>query len=107
VIRYKVRLDAQGFMQRTDNDFNETYSSVMNPITYTYLILLIIQNHLSLQFMDVMIAYLYGSLDLDNDMKVSGGISIPSSHAGNMYCVKLTKSLYGLKQSVRMWYNQL
>jgi hypothetical protein len=30
VVRYKMRLVAQGFTQRPDIDFNETYSSVMN-----------------------------------------------------------------------------
>jgi hypothetical protein len=33
VIRYKVRLVAQGFTQRPDIDFNETYSLVINGIT--------------------------------------------------------------------------
>jgi hypothetical protein len=41
-------------------------------------------------------------------MKVPDGISIPNANVGrNMYCVKLNKSLYGLKQSGRMWYNRL
>jgi hypothetical protein len=58
--------------------------------------------------MDVMTAYLYGSLDSDIYMKVSDGISVLNMHANrNMYCVKLIKSLYGLKQSGRMWYNRL
>ena len=41
-------------------------------------------------------------------MKVPKGLDIPNkNHSRNMYCVKLQKSLYGLKQSGRMWYNQL
>ena len=36
------------------------------------------------------------------------GFSIPNQGANrNMYCVKLKRSLYGLKQSGRMWYNRL
>jgi hypothetical protein len=55
-----------------------------------------------------MTAYLYGSLDSDIYMKVSDGIPVLNMHANrNMYCVKLVKSLYGLKQSERMWYNRL
>ena len=61
-----------------------------------------------MQFMDVVTAYLYGSLDSDIYMKVPDGIQIPNPNANrNMYCVKLKKSLYGLKQSERMWYNRL
>jgi hypothetical protein len=41
-------------------------------------------------------------------MKVLGGIDVPDPKTNrNMYCVKLQKSLYGLKQSGRMWYNRL
>jgi hypothetical protein len=60
VVRYKARLVAQGFMQRLDIDFNETYSPAMNGITFWYLISLAIRNHLSLQLMDVVTSYLYG-----------------------------------------------
>jgi hypothetical protein len=41
-------------------------------------------------------------------MKVLDGINIPNPKARhNMYCVKLQKSLYGLKQLGRMCYNRL
>jgi hypothetical protein len=48
VVRYKVMLVAQEFMQRPDIDFNETYSPIMNGMIFRYLISLAIQNHLSL-----------------------------------------------------------
>ena len=80
----------------------------MSSITFRYLISLAVQNRLSLQLMDVVTAYLYGSLDSEIYMKVPDGINIPNPAANrNMYCVKLQKSLYGLKQSGRMWYNRL
>jgi hypothetical protein len=34
VVRYKARLVPQGFTQRPDIDFNETYSPIMNGITF-------------------------------------------------------------------------
>jgi hypothetical protein len=107
-VRYKARLVAQGFTQRPGVDFNKTYSPVMSAITFRYLISLAVQNRLSLQLMDVVTTYLYGSLDSDIYMKVPNGIDVPNPKTKrNMYCVKLQKSLYGLKQSGRMWYNRL
>jgi hypothetical protein len=106
VVRYKARLVAQGFTQRPDIDFDETYSLVMSGITFRYLISLAIQNHLSMQLMDVVITHLYGSLDSEIYMKVPDGIPIPNKGANRkMYCVKLKRSLYGLRQSGRMLYN--
>ena len=100
VVRYKARLVVQGFTQRPRIDFNETYSLVMSRIMFRYLISLAVQKRLSIQLMDVVTAYLYGSLDSDIYMKVPDGISIPNQGANrNMYCVKLKRSLYGLKQS--------
>jgi hypothetical protein len=56
--------------------------------------------------MDVVTAYLYGSLDSDIYMKVPDRISVLNANIGcNMYYIKLNKSLYDLKQSRRMWYN--
>jgi hypothetical protein len=80
IMRYKVRLVTQGFTQRPDIDFNETYSAIMNEITFRYLITLVTQKCLSLQLMDVMIAYLYGSLDSDIYIKVLNGISVPNAN---------------------------
>jgi hypothetical protein len=63
---------------------------------------------MSLQLMDVVTVYLYGSLDSNIYMKVPDGMSVPNANIWhNIYCVKLNKSLYDLKQSERMWYNRL
>jgi hypothetical protein len=65
VVRYKARLVAQGFTQKPGIDFNETYSPVMSGITFRYIISLAAQKGLSMHLMDVVTAYLYGSLDSD------------------------------------------
>ena len=63
-----------------------------------------------MRLMDVVTAYLYGSLDNDIYMKIPKGYKMPeayNSKARSMYSIKLQRSLYGLKQSRRMWYNRL
>jgi hypothetical protein len=58
--------------------------------------------------MNVVTGYLYGLLDSYIYMKDPDEIPVPNMYANrNMYYVKLVKSLYGLKQSARMWYNRL
>jgi hypothetical protein len=48
--------------------------------------------------MDVMTAYLYGSLDSDIYMKVPDGILVSNMHVNhNMYCVKLVKVIIRLE----------
>ena len=64
-VRYKARLVAQGFSQRPGIDYDETYSHVMDMITFRFLISLIIFEKLEMRLMDVVTTYLYGSLDTD------------------------------------------
>ena len=57
--------------------------------------------------MDVVTTYLYGSLDSDIYMKLPEGFKLPGVGSIEQYSIKLNTSLYGLKQSWRMWYNRL
>ncbi|CAM8919718.1 unnamed protein product [Rhodiola kirilowii] len=110
IVRYKARLVAQGFSQRPGIDFEETYSPVMDGITFRYLISLAVHERLNMHLMDVVTAYLYGSLDVEIYMRIPEGFKMPeasSSKPRERYSVKLERSLYGLKQSGRMWYNRL
>jgi len=48
--------------------------------------------------MDVVTAYLYGSLDSEIYMRVLEGLKIPGPNQNrNMFSVRLQRSLYGLK----------
>ena len=58
--------------------------------------------------MGAVTAYLYGSLDSKIYMKVLEGLKIPGPNQNrNMFSIHLQRSLYGLKQFGRMWFNQL
>ena len=60
--------------------------------------------------MDVVTAYLYGSLDSDIYMKIPEEFSLSDANSSGSredYSIKLNKYLYGLKQSGRMSYNRL
>ena len=115
IIRYKARLVAQGFSQRPGIDYEETYSPVMDAITFRFLISLFlislaVSEELDMRLMDVITAYLYGSIDSDIHMKIPEGFKLPkavSTKPRSMFPIKLQRSLYGLKQSGRMWYNRL
>jgi hypothetical protein len=92
IIRYKARLVAQGFSQRPGIDYEETYSLVMDTITFRFLISLIVTENLDMRLMDVVTTYLYGSLDNDIYMKIPKGYKLPeayNSKSRNMYSIKL------------------
>ena len=110
IIRYKARSVAQGFSQRPGIDYEETYSPVMDAMTFRFLISLAVSEELDMRLMDVITTYLYGSIDSDIHMKIPEGFKLPkavSTKPRSMLSIKLQRSLYGLKQSGRMWYNSL
>ena len=60
--------------------------------------------------MDVVTTYLYGSINIDIYIKILKGFKLletTNPKPQNMYSIKLQRSLYGLKQSGRMFYNRL
>ena len=82
----------------------------MDATNFRYLISLIVSKNLEMRLMDVVTAYLYGSLDSDIYMKIPEWFKMPealSAKHKEMYFIKLKRSLYGLKQSGCMWYNRL
>ena len=82
----------------------------MDAITFRFLISLAVSEGLDMRLMDVITAYLYGSMDNDIYMKIPEGFELPDANntkPRSMYSIKLQRSLYGLKQSGCMWYNRL
>jgi hypothetical protein len=105
IVRYKARLVAQGFLQKLGIDYEETYPLIMNAITFRFLISLVVTESLDMRLMDVVTAYLYGSLDNDIYMKIPEGYKMPKAYNSKsriIYSIKLQRSLYGLKQFRRM-----
>jgi len=93
-----------------DQTLIETYSPVVDAITLRYLISLTVCENLDMHLMDVVTAYLYGSLENEIYMKISKGFKILESYNSSsreLCSIKLQRSLYGLKQSGRIWYNRL
>ena len=79
VKRYKAHLVAQGFSQRPEIDYEETYSSIMNAITFRFLMSLAYDKNLEKRLMDVVKAYLSESLDTDIYMKVPYVFKMPEA----------------------------
>ena len=105
-----MRLVAQGFSQRLGIDYEETYSFIMDAITFPFLISLTVSEGLDMRLMDIFTVYLYGCIDNDIYMIIPEGFKLHeanSTESRSMCLINLQRSLYGLKQSGRMWYNHL
>ena len=74
---------------------------MVDATTLRFLISLAMREGLDLRLMDIVTAYLYGPLDNEIYMKVPEGIELKNKESSQeQHCIKLNKSLYGLKQSV-------
>ena len=102
--KYKARLVARGFTQIQGIDYTDTFSPVVKLNSIKVLLALATQHNFEIHQLDVKTAFLNGFIEEDIYMSIPEGYSVPSN--SDMVC-KLKKSLYGLKQSSRAWYQRL
>ena len=100
VNRYKARLVAKGFAQKYGVDYDETFAPVVRYSSIRALLAYAIQNDMILHQMDVVTAFLNGTLEENIYMQQPAGYIQPGKE--KLVC-KLKKSIYGLKQSPRCW----
>lgn len=99
---YKARLVAQGHKQRFGLDYDEIFAPVAKQVTFRMLLTIASRRNMLVKHVDVKTAYLNGDLKETVYMKIPPGVAAEP----NEVCL-LRKSLYGLKQSARMWNRKL
>ena len=102
--RFKCRVVAQGFSQTQGVNYEETFAPVAQFNTIRALLAMAVKRGMIVQQMDVVTAFLNGSLKEEIDMKQPEGFV---KEGDDELVCKLKKSLYGLKQSPRCWYEKL
>uniref|UniRef100_A0AAV1VF38 Reverse transcriptase Ty1/copia-type domain-containing protein n=1 Tax=Peronospora matthiolae TaxID=2874970 RepID=A0AAV1VF38_9STRA len=100
VERFKARLVAKGFFQKRGIDYDEIFAPVAKFTSIRILFSLAAKFSLSVHQMDVKTAFLNGLLDEDIYMVQPDG-HVDGDHPDFVF--QLKRSLYGLKQSPRMW----
>lgn len=89
---------ARGFTQRHGFDYSETYSPTAKLDTLRMILAVANQQRMIIQQIDVKSAFLNGNIEEEIYITQPEGFE-----KGNELVCRLNKSLYGLKQSSRVW----
>jgi transposase InsO family protein len=100
--RFKARLVAGGHRQEEGVDYDETYAPVSRHATLRTLFAVAAKRNWTVKQLDITTAFLHGETDMNIYMKQPPGFI-----DGKTKVIHLNKTLYGLKQSPRVWYNLL
>lgn len=106
IVHYKAQLVAQGYLQVPDVDYFDTYAPVANLASIRTVFALAARLDLELHQIDIKGAYLNGELTKDEVIYMCQPPGFESKECPNQVC-RLRKTLYGLKQSGRRWYQKL
>ena len=97
---FKCRLVVHGYKQQAEVDFTNTFAQVATMKAFRILLWLGALVGLTATQLDIKQAFLYGKVD--KEIYLSG---VPGyDHIG---CVKLERSLYGIRQAPKIWYDTL
>ncbi|UYV73869.1 hypothetical protein LAZ67_11001215 [Cordylochernes scorpioides] len=98
---YKARLVAMGYNQIPGRDYNESFSPVIKNATLRTILSMAATKDSVIKLFDVKAAYLNGNIENTIFMEQPAGFV----QDRNKVC-KLNKSIYGLPQSGRSWYQK-
>ena len=94
----RARLVAKGCSQKYGIDYEEVFLPTVNKDTLCLMLQVAVNKQYVIHQIDVKSAYLNGKIDADIYMNAPEGMQIEKGK-----CLKLKKSLYGLKQSGKFW----
>ena len=106
IVKWKARLVARGFTQVQGVDYFETFAPVARLAFIQLILAVAARNDWEIRMFDFHSAYLNGVLSDGETIYMEQ----PPNHEvadRSQYVVKLRKSLYGLKQAGKKWYDTL
>lgn len=98
--QFKARLVARGFSQKYGTDYDQIFAPVVRQATFRILLAMATKEGMTVIHLDAKTAFLNGNLDRTIYMKQPPGFIVEGKE--DHVCL-LRRSLYGLKQSARVW----
>lgn len=101
IVRFKARWVIRGFEQQKGVDFNETFASVVKPMSFKTVYAIASARRYYIEQMDIKTAYLYSYV------KEIIYVELPKSMSESKLVCCLRKALHDLKQGARVWNKNL
>lgn len=98
--QFKARLVAQGFSQKFGTDYDQIFAPVVRQATFRILLAMATKQTMTVIHLDAKTAFLNGVLNETIYMKQPIGFIVEGKEK---HVCLLRRSLYGLKQSARVW----